>query len=122
VRPLVLAILVTLAVPAFALAQAPTPPAAPAPPPSSPPPAAPVSGPSPGKLELRLSGTYHTRTQRIAFVGGAIGIRGVVDPIVAGEQVEVTIKRGKKTVRDKTVTVGADGFHVSYKSRKRGTL
>ena len=121
-RPLVLAILVTLAVPAFAMAQAPTTPAPPAPPPSSPAPAAPVSGPSPGKLELRLSGTYHTRTQRIAFVGGAIGIRGVVDPIVAGEQVEVTIKRGKKTVRDKTVTVGADGFHVSYKSRKRGTL
>jgi hypothetical protein len=104
-----------LALPASALAQAPTtPPPAPTP--------APTAGPSGGKLDLRLSGIYHAGNDRIAFVGGEIGIRGVVAPVVAGEQVEVKIKRGRKTVRDKTVTVGADGFHLSYRSRKRGTL
>jgi hypothetical protein len=71
---------------------------------------------------LRLSGTFHTGKARIAFVGGKIGIRGVVDPVVAGEQVQVTIKRGKKVVRDKTVTVKADGFRLAYRSHKRGTL
>jgi hypothetical protein len=119
-RPLALTFLVLLALPASALAQAPTTPAPP--PPSTPAPPAPVSGPSGGKLELRLSGIYHAAKQRIAFIGGEIGIRGVVDPVVAGEQVQVTIKRGRKTVRDKTLTVGADGFQLTYRSHKRGTL
>ena len=117
-RRVALALLLCLALPASALAQAPTTPSSPLPPP----PGAPVSGPSPGTLELRLSGIYHAGGQRIAFVGSEIGVRGVVDPVVAGEQVQVTIKRGRKTVRDKTVTVGADGFRVTYRSHKRGTL
>jgi L,D-transpeptidase catalytic domain len=116
VRSIALAPLLVLALPASALAQEPTPP------PTITPTPAPVATPSPGKLELRLSGTYHAAGQRIAFVGGVIGIRGIVDPVVAGEQVEVTIKRGAKTVRAKTLTVGADGFGLSYRSHKRGTL
>jgi hypothetical protein len=110
-RPLSLALLLALALPATALAQAPQP--------APPPPQAP---PSAGKLELRLSGVYRAGKQRIAFAGGKIGIRGVVTPVVAGEQVQVTIKRGKKVVRQKTVTVSGDGFKTTYRSRKRGTL
>jgi hypothetical protein len=109
-RSLPLALLLCLLAPASALAQEPEPP--PAPPP----------GPSAGTLDLRLSGIFHTGSERIAFVGGEIGIRGVVDPVVVGEQVEVTIRRGRKVVRDKTVTVGPDGFRLTYRSHKRGTL
>ena len=114
-RPLALALLLVLALAAPALAQEPTTP----PPPG---PGAPVSGPSGGNVALSLSGTYRAGKQRIAFVGGEIGIRGVIDPVVAGEQVEVKITRGRKTVRDKTLTVGADGFQLTYRSHKRGTL
>ena len=110
-----LAFLLCLLVPASALAQAPEPP-----PPA--PPAAPPPPPSAGTLGLRLSGTFHAGRQRIAFVGGEVGIRGVVDPVVAGEQVQVTIRRGRKVVRDKTVTVQPDGFQLTYRSHKRGTL
>ena len=114
-RPLALASLLVLALPASALAQEPTTPAPPGP-------DAPVSGPSGGTLALSPSGTYRAGKQRIAFVGGEIGIRGVVDPVVEGEQVEVKIARGRKIVRDRTVTVGADGFQLTYRSHKRGTL
>ena len=110
-RLIALALLLCLLVPASALAQAPEPPP-PAPPPT----------PSAGTLDLRLSGIFHGGHQRIAFVGGEVGIRGVVDPVVAGEQVQVTIRRGRKVVRDKTVTVQPDGFHLSYRSHKRGTV
>jgi hypothetical protein len=109
-RSLPLALLLCLLAPASALAQEPEPP--PAPPP----------GPSAGTLDLRLAGIFHTGSERIAFVGGEIGIRGVVDPVVVGEQVQVTIRRGRKVVRDKTVTVGPDGFRLTYRSHKRGTL
>ena len=109
-RSLPLALLLCLLAPASALAQEPEPP------PASPP------GPSAGTLDLRLSGIFHTGSERIAFVGGEIGIRGVVDPVVVGEQVQVTIQRGRKVVRDKTVTVGPDGFGLTYRSHKRGTL
>ena len=110
-RLIPLALLLCLLVPASALAQAPEPPP-PAPPPT----------PSVGTLDLRLSGIFHAGRQRIAFVGGEVGIRGVVDPVVAGEQVQVTIRRGRKVVRDKNVTVQPDGFHLTYRSHKRGTL
>src|SRR3954453_19300556 len=109
-RSLPLALLLCLLAPASALAQEPEPP--------PPPPA----GPSAGTLDLRLAGIFHTGSERIAFVGGEIGIRGVVDPVVVGEQVQVTIRRGRKVVRDKTVTVGPDGFRLTYRSHKRGTL
>jgi hypothetical protein len=109
-RSLPLALLLCLLAPACALALEPEPP------PASPP------GPSAGTLDLRLSGIFHTGSERIAFVGGEIGIRGVVDPVVVGEQVQVTIQRGRKVVRDKTVTVGPDGFGLTYRSHKRGTL
>ncbi|HEX3316990.1 MAG TPA: L,D-transpeptidase [Solirubrobacteraceae bacterium] len=95
--------LLMLSLPASAWAQAPT-------------------TPSPGQLALQLSGTFHAGKQRIAFAGGTIGIRGVVTPAVAGEQVEVTIKRGRKTIRDKTVAVQDDGFQLSYRSHRGGTL
>ena len=110
-RPLALAILTGLLVPATALAQAPQP--APAPPPPT---------PSAGKLVLSLTGTYRAGKQRIAFAGQKIGIRGTVTPAVAGEQVEVTIKRGRKVVAHKTVTVDANGFQIAYRSKKRGLL
>jgi hypothetical protein len=113
-RLLLLALLLCLLLPASALSQAPEPPP-PGPPPPPPPPSA-------GTLDLRLSGIFHAGSRRIAFIGGEIGVRGVVDPVVAGEQVEVTIRRGRKIVRDKTVTVQPDGFHLTYRSRKRGTL
>jgi hypothetical protein len=103
-RPLFLAPLLWLLLPATALAQ-------------SPPPA-----PSGGKLALQLSGTYHAGKQRIAFAGQKIGIRGIVTPPVAGEQVQLTIKRGRKVVRQKTLTVSGNGFQTTYTSRKRGTL
>jgi hypothetical protein len=122
VRPLALVPLLVLALPASALAQEPTTPTTPTTPEQGAGSGAPVSGPSGGTLELRLTGTYHADKQRIAFVGGEIGIRGVVDPVVAGEQVEVKITRGRKTVRDRTLTVGADGFQLTYRSHKRGTL
>ena len=113
-RLLLLALLLCLLLPASALSQAPEPPP-PGPPPPPPPPSA-------GTLDLRLSGIFHAGSRRIAFIGGEIGVRGVVDPVVAGEQVEVTIRRGRKIVRDKTVTVQPDGFHLTYRSHKRGTL
>jgi hypothetical protein len=94
---------VLLAVPATASAQAPT-------------------TPSAGALKVSLTGTYHAGKQRIAFAGGTIGIRGAVAPPVEGEQVEVVIKRGRKTVRDKTVAVQNGGFQLAYKSRRAGTL
>src|SRR6266545_5946422 len=103
-RPLLLAPLLWLLLPATALAQEVQPP------------------PSGGKLELKLSGIYHAGKQRIAFAGQKIRIRGVVTPAVAGEQVQLTIKRGKKVVRQKTLTVSGDGFKTTYTSRKRGSL
>src|SRR4051794_29200317 len=110
-RSLLLAPFLWLLLPATALAQG-----------SQPPQTPPQGAPSAGKLELKLSGTYHAGKQRIAFAGQKIGIRGVVTPALAGEQVEVTIKRGKKVVRQKTLTVSGDGFQTTYRSRKRGTL
>ena len=115
-RPVALVPLLVLVLPASALAQEPTTPSTP----TTPETGAPVSAPSGGTLSLSLTGTY--RSGGIAFVGDDISIRGVVDPVAAGEQVEVKITRGRKTVRDKTLTVGADGFQLTYRSRKRGTL
>jgi L,D-transpeptidase-like protein len=105
-RRLILVPVLVLSMPASAWAQEPTTPAT----------------PSAGTLELQLSGTYHAAKQRIAFAGGTIGIRGVVTPAVAGEQIEVTIKRGKKTIRDKTVAVQDGGFLLAYKSHRAGAL
>ena len=102
-RLLLLALLLCLLLPASALSQAPEPPP-PGPPPPPPPPSA-------GTLDLRLSGIFHAGSRRIAFIGGEIGVRGLVDPVVAGEQVEVTIRRGPKNVRDNTVTDQPDGYH-----------
>jgi L,D-transpeptidase catalytic domain len=103
-RSLFLAPLLWLLLPATALAQGTQP------------------APTGGKLALKLTGTYHAGKQRIAFAGQKIGIRGVVTPAVAGEQVQLTIKRGRKVVRQKTLTVSGDGFKTAYTSRKRGTL
>jgi lipoprotein-anchoring transpeptidase ErfK/SrfK len=94
-----------LLLPAAALAQEPEP-----------------AAPSPGMLRLTVTGAYRVGADQLAFVGEKLTIRGTVDPVVAGEQVEVTVKRARKVVRRKTVTVDQDGFGVAYRSSRRGTL
>jgi L,D-transpeptidase catalytic domain len=104
-RPLALVSVLWLVVPATALAQEPEP-----------------ASPSAGQLRLSLAGAYRVGEQRVAFAGEKLTIRGTVEPAVVGEQVEVTIKRGRKVVRQKTVIVDANGFGLAYRSHKRGTV
>jgi hypothetical protein len=80
------------------------------------------SGPSPGKLELQLPGVYRAGKERIAFAGQKLTIRGTVSPAIAGENVEVVVRRGRKIVRRVVVDVVDGTFGVAFRSHKRGTL
>jgi len=93
-------------------------------------PAAPPAPPetaAPAGMELALEGTYRTGRDRIAFVGSRLRLRGLVGQFAEGQVAEITIKRGRKVVKEGRETVaspdGASGeFAIDYRTRKRGML
>jgi L,D-transpeptidase-like protein/putative peptidoglycan binding protein len=111
-----------LAIPAVAGAQTPvvpppTPTPAPAPTPTPTPPPAPTPVPAPA------AGALAIKAPSEALAGERIRITGTLGPAQHGQEVVVTVTRGRKTLRSVTVRTRDDGaFTVGYKPRSDGRI
>jgi len=127
-RPVRLALITLLLVPATAAAQdpapaTPEPPPAPAPAPAptpEPPPAPTPPAPTPpepaaGRLSLKVADDE-------VLAGSRIRVEGRLTPAVRGETVKVRFVRGGKTLREVTARAGDGTFVVGYRPRTGGRV
>ncbi|UGS39267.1 L,D-transpeptidase family protein [Capillimicrobium parvum] len=137
-RPVSLAVIGLLLVPAAAAAQEPmppipTPPPAPAPAPApAPPPApapappappAPTPPPVPTPPPAPAAGTLSLNVAHEALAHSKLRVQGTLSPAVRGQRVTVTIKRGRHTLRSVKVRAGSRGtFLVGYTPRSGGRI
>jgi peptidoglycan hydrolase-like protein with peptidoglycan-binding domain len=125
-RPVHLALVAVLLLPATAAAQEPAPPPVPAPAPAPPPapapapapaPPAPMPAPAPAQGALALS------APGIALAGERFVVRGRLSPAIKGEKVVVRFYRGKRKLKAIEMTAGKDGrFALGYTSGTAGGL
>ncbi|MEZ5120152.1 MAG: L,D-transpeptidase family protein [Solirubrobacterales bacterium] len=126
-RPVSLAVIGLLFVPAAAAAQEPTPttpvpPPAPVPTPAptpapAPTPTPPPPAPAPAAGKLSLTVDAETLAHR------KLRVRGTLSPAVRGQKVTVTIKRGRHTLRSVQARAGDNGaFLVGYTPKSGGRL
>jgi hypothetical protein len=139
-RSVSLAVLGLLLVPAAAAAQEPTP-TTPTPPPATTPapapvpvpvpaptpPPAPVPAPPPAPVPAPppppAAGTLSLKVGSETLAHRKLRIRGTLSPAVRGQQVTVTVKRGKHTLRSVKVRAGSKGtFLVGYTPKSGGRI
>src|SRR5262249_21444536 len=96
------------------------------PPPAAAPPRATTSpAPAPGRIRLVIQ--HAVGSPPAAIVGAQIGVRGVVEPYVAGQPVKVSFYRDGRKVGVRTVGLtaigkGAGQFHLSFSSARVGQV
>jgi hypothetical protein len=127
VKTALLAVLVSLALPAAASAQLPTPPPGEQPPPSQPPAPQPqpAPAPAPAKIAIRLGSGISDHGRVYVVKGDKLVVRGRMKPFVEGQKVVVELRRKGKVVAHKNATVkkakgGAGEFQVTLRPRRAG--
>ncbi len=84
---------------------------------------APVPAPKAGKASIGLGGGQATKKLRYVATGGAVRVKGIVKPYVAGQQLLVEITRKGKVIARKSVKVGKTGrVSVRMKATRSGLL
>ncbi len=114
-----------LAVPAAAAAQTPLP--TPTPPAATPTPPAATPTPAPaaaaGKLRIGAKAPLRSRGKKVAVKGDVVEVTGSLQPAVAGQQVLIELKHGRKVLKTRRAKTGADGaFARKLRLRGSGTL
>jgi hypothetical protein len=124
-RPLLLAFAAALTLPAAAVAQTPLPTPTAAPPTATPSPA-PTPAPAPaaaGRLGIKATAPLRSKGKKVALKNDVVDVTGSLQPAVAGQQVLVQLKHGRKTLKTRKVKTGADGtFATKVRLRGTGTL
>lgn len=76
------------------------------------------------RIDLDVNGTYRQKGKGFVLKGALVKVKGAVDGNYDDLRVELTIKRGKKTVLTKTLKLdasrGQSGFTFNYRIRRAG--
>lgn len=114
------ALTLALAAASPALAQDP-PPADPAPAPEQPSSQAPPP-PANGSLTLAVKKLYRDGPRRVALRRNRIKVQGRLEPVVAGQRVEIRFTRGRRVLAKRTVAVRDGAFSLRRRVRWTGDL